>query len=51
MSGNFVYDFFMGAPLHPRFGEHLDIKMIAEVCRRDTPEITRPRCAGGARAR
>ena len=36
MSGNVVYDFFMGAPLHPRFGEHLDIKMIAEVI---LPEI------------
>lgn len=30
MSGNHVYDFFMGAPLHPRLGP-LDLKMWAEV--------------------
>ena len=32
MSGNAVYDYFMGAILHPRlFGGRLDIKMFAEV--------------------
>lgn len=30
MSGNIVYDFFMGAPLNPRIGS-LDLKMFAEI--------------------
>lgn len=30
MSGNFLYDLFMGAPLNPRIG-HLDLKMYAEI--------------------
>ncbi|KAF8323103.1 ERG4/ERG24 ergosterol biosynthesis protein [Clavulina sp. PMI_390] len=30
MSGSFVYDFFMGAPLNPRIGS-VDLKMWAEV--------------------
>lgn len=30
MTGNFIYDFFMGAPLNPRLGS-LDIKMFAEA--------------------
>jgi delta24(24(1))-sterol reductase len=30
MSGNVVYDFFMGAPLNPRIGS-LDLKMFAEI--------------------
>lgn len=30
MTGNFVYDFFMGAELHPRIGL-LDLKMFSEV--------------------
>ncbi|KAI8384383.1 ergosterol biosynthesis ERG4/ERG24 [Radiomyces spectabilis] len=30
MSGNFFYDFFMGAPLNPRIG-HVDLKMWAEI--------------------
>ncbi|KAI8378717.1 ergosterol biosynthesis ERG4/ERG24 [Choanephora cucurbitarum] len=31
MSGNLIYDYFMGAPLNPRIG-HIDLKMWAE-CR------------------
>ncbi|CAO3663395.1 hypothetical protein G6F70_005688 [Rhizopus microsporus] len=30
MSGNVIYDFFMGAPLNPRIG-HVDLKMWAET--------------------
>lgn len=30
MSGNFIYDFFMGAPLNPRLGP-VDLKMFAEA--------------------
>ncbi|OAV97665.1 hypothetical protein PTTG_01138 [Puccinia triticina 1-1 BBBD Race 1] len=30
MSGNHVYDFFMGAALNPRIG-HIDVKLFAEV--------------------
>jgi len=30
MTGNFIYDLFMGAYLNPRFGI-VDIKMVAEV--------------------
>ena len=30
MSGNFAYDLFMGAPLHPRIG-NLDFKMWSEI--------------------
>jgi delta24(24(1))-sterol reductase len=37
MSGNFLYDFFMGAPLNPRIG-HLDLKMWAE-CRVPWPTL------------
>jgi Delta24(24(1))-sterol reductase len=31
MTGYWVYDFFMGAPLNPRIGKWLDLKMYAEV--------------------
>ncbi|ORY78595.1 ergosterol biosynthesis ERG4/ERG24 [Protomyces lactucae-debilis] len=31
MTGNFVYDIFMGAPICPRIGQWFDIKMFAEV--------------------
>jgi len=31
MTGYWVYDFFMGAPLNPRIGKWLDLKMFAEV--------------------
>lgn len=31
MTGNVVYDFFMGAPLYPRVGSLLDLKMFFEV--------------------
>ncbi|KAF5102437.1 hypothetical protein D0Z00_000364 [Geotrichum galactomycetum] len=31
MTGNFFYDFFMGAPLYPRIGKTLDLKMFFEV--------------------
>lgn len=31
MTGNFAYDFFMGAPLYPRIGKTLDLKMFFEV--------------------
>lgn len=31
MTGIFVYDFFMGAPLYPRIGKTLDLKMFFEV--------------------
>lgn len=31
MTGNWIYDFFMGAPLNPRIGKWLDLKMYAEV--------------------
>ncbi|ABN64426.1 sterol C-24 reductase [Scheffersomyces stipitis CBS 6054] len=31
MSGNVVYDIFMGAPLNPRIGKYLDLKMFFEV--------------------
>lgn len=31
MTGYFVYDLFMGAPLNPRIGAWFDIKMFAEV--------------------
>lgn len=30
MSGNFFYDYFMGAPLNPRIA-HVDLKMWAEI--------------------
>ena len=30
MTGSFIYDFFMGAELHPRIGL-LDLKMFSEV--------------------
>jgi delta24(24(1))-sterol reductase len=31
MTGNFIYDVFMGAPLNPRIGKYLDLKMYFEV--------------------
>lgn len=31
MTGNHIYDCFMGAPLNPRVGKYLDIKMFFEV--------------------
>jgi Delta24(24(1))-sterol reductase len=31
MTGYWIYDFFMGAPLNPRIGKWLDLKMYAEV--------------------
>jgi delta24(24(1))-sterol reductase len=31
MTGYPIYDFFMGAPLNPRIGKWLDLKMFAEV--------------------
>lgn len=31
MTGNHIYDCFMGAPLNPRIGKYLDIKMFFEV--------------------
>ncbi|VVT49769.1 uncharacterized protein SAPINGB_P002434 [Magnusiomyces paraingens] len=31
MTGNWAYDFFMGAPLYPRVGPLLDLKMFFEV--------------------
>lgn len=31
MTGNLPYDFFMGAPLYPRIGSLLDLKMFFEV--------------------
>lgn len=31
MTGNLIYDFFMGAPLYPRVGPILDLKMFFEV--------------------
>lgn len=31
MTGNHIYDCFMGAPLNPRVGNYLDIKMLFEV--------------------
>lgn len=31
MTGNHIYDMFMGAPLNPRIGPHLDLKMFFEV--------------------
>lgn len=31
MTGNWAYDFFMGAPLYPRVGSLLDLKMFFEV--------------------
>ncbi|EMG46215.1 ERG4 Delta(24(24(1)))-sterol reductase [Candida maltosa Xu316] len=31
MTGNHVYDMFMGAPLNPRIGKYLDLKMFFEV--------------------
>ena len=31
MTGYLIYDFFMGAPLNPRIGKWLDLKMFAEV--------------------
>lgn len=31
MTGNHLYDCFMGAPLNPRIGKYLDIKMFFEV--------------------
>jgi Delta24(24(1))-sterol reductase len=31
MTGYWIYDFFMGAPLNPRIGKWLDLKMFAEV--------------------
>jgi Delta24(24(1))-sterol reductase len=31
MTGHWIYDFFMGAPLNPRIGKWLDLKMFAEV--------------------
>lgn len=31
MSGNHLYDIFMGAPLNPRIGKYLDLKMFFEV--------------------
>jgi delta24(24(1))-sterol reductase len=31
MTGYPIYDFFMGAPLNPRIGQWLDLKMFAEV--------------------
>lgn len=31
MTGNPIYDCFMGAPLNPRIGKYLDIKMFFEV--------------------
>lgn len=31
MTGNHVYDLFMGAPLNPRIGAYLDLKMFFEV--------------------
>lgn len=31
MTGNVIYDIFMGAPLNPRIGKYLDLKMFFEV--------------------
>lgn len=31
LTGHPIYDFFMGAPLNPRVGKWLDLKMFAEV--------------------
>ena len=31
MTGNHIYDMFMGAPLNPRIGKYLDLKMFFEV--------------------
>lgn len=31
MTGNHLYDMFMGAPLNPRIGQYLDLKMFFEV--------------------
>lgn len=31
MTGNHIYDLFMGAPLNPRIGKYLDLKMFFEV--------------------
>ncbi|CCE88679.1 Piso0_001456 [Millerozyma farinosa CBS 7064] len=31
MTGNHIYDIFMGAPLNPRIGKYLDLKMFFEV--------------------
>lgn len=31
MTGNHIYDCFMGAPLNPRIGKYLDLKMFFEV--------------------
>lgn len=31
MTGNHIYDIFMGAPLNPRLGKYLDLKMFFEV--------------------
>jgi Delta24(24(1))-sterol reductase len=31
MTGHWIYDFFMGAPLNPRIGKWFDMKMFAEV--------------------
>ncbi|KAK6464288.1 ergosterol biosynthesis ERG4/ERG24 [Scheffersomyces coipomensis] len=31
MTGNPIYDIFMGAPLNPRIGKYLDLKMFFEV--------------------
>ncbi|ODV68393.1 ERG4/ERG24 ergosterol biosynthesis protein [Hyphopichia burtonii NRRL Y-1933] len=31
MTGNHIYDMFMGAPLNPRLGKYLDLKMFFEV--------------------
>lgn len=31
MTGNAIYDIFMGAPLNPRIGKYLDLKMFFEV--------------------
>lgn len=31
MTGNHIYDMFLGAPLNPRIGKYLDLKMFFEV--------------------
>lgn len=31
LTGNIIYDIFMGAPLNPRIGKYLDLKMFFEI--------------------
>ena len=31
MTGNHIYDMFMGAPLNPRIGKYLDLKMFSKL--------------------